>query len=978
MVSRIALAKSTPTGHPSAAMLRHARARASIAFVCFAASPLVACSTTSTSAAAPTDASPDVDLDAGSDVVLGVDGDPYEFIPPPTSCAFTCPLTHCAEVDAGYTCPSMAPWATLPHDTPCGAFDGTMPTPTAGKCVATIASGEAAKYAGNDPDAPTVRILPDGRRLRLAGAFWLFDEAALPDGLPSAMIAIPGTPYVVSVDNGDGPHSVRAIDTSKIASGANPVTSFVAFLQPETLNSGLAFVAPDKIFVATSDGVVQAIDFDATTGTLTRDDAASLKLPGAVDGSGKPIPFHLSAVAASPDGTRLVAVPVLETHALVFDVTHGGAHYGEQLGEIDLGGSETFAVAFDPHDSTGHFAYVAMWGSREVLELDLSNAASLKVSRSFKTDKNPQGLAFLDARWLAVSNAYGDTLTLVDRSTGNVTPIPVDAADPLHGEEPSSLAWDPTGKRLYSTLAGINAVAAWDVDVTAAPPTMTPAGRIPTAWWPSALGFDPTGALMVLSMRGLGRGAQDQKYLIGTDTTGDVESKVEGGIQRVSALGPSDLTAGDATVTANNNVGAMSGAPTVSCPAGSPNDFPIPTSNGSGASKQIQHVIFVVRENKSFDGVMGDMPGVNGDPTLTLGATTAQMDQLWGNLRALAKTFTHSDNYYTDAELSQQGHFWTAYGRSSDYNERTWAVDGYNRDIRNAPFPTGGVSTTGVNEEGSMFQWLYVNKVSNWIWGEALGQPTIAASDPSPLDIHYPGGFIQSIGYPDIEKACYAASHARMLCDFPGVVYMTLPNDHTNGTGTGHATPMVMIAENDEATGMLVDAISHSPMWPSTLIVITEDDPAQGGEHVDNHRTPLVLASPWVKRGYVSKTHADVSSIHRLIANIFGIPYPNAIVEHAAVPFDIFTSTPDYTPYTYLPRTVPLSCGALTTAAETRLQRSWDLREVDEQPGLTGQVERSLRGVALDKLPRAMEEQIYLRALDKALEREHEDEDDER
>jgi hypothetical protein len=194
---------------------------------------------------------------------------------------------------------------------------------------------------------------------------------------------------------------------------------------------------------------------------------------------------------------------------------------------------------------------------------------------------------------------------------------------------------------------------------------------------------------------------------------------------------------------------------------------------------------------------------------------------------------------------------------------------------------------------------------------------------------------------------------------------MTLPNDHTNGFGTGHPTPQVMITENDEATGMLVDAISHSPIWPSTLIIITEDDPAHGGEHIDNHRTPMVLISPWVKRGYVSKTHADVSSIHRLITHIFGLPFANAIVETAAVPFDAFSSTPDFSAYSYTPRTIPLSCGEAAPLAESRLTESWDMREVDRQPGLGEQVERVLRGRPLSKLSPELEQQVYLRTVSK-------------
>jgi hypothetical protein len=158
---------------------------------------------------------------------------------------------------------------------------------------------------------------------------------------------------------------------------------------------------------------------------------------------------------------------------------------------------------------------------------------------------------------------------------------------------------------------------------------------------------------------------------------------------------------------------------------------------------------------------------------------------------------------------------------------------------------------------------------------------------------------------------------------------------------------------------MLLDAISHSPLWKSSLVVVTEDDPADGGDHVENHRTPVLFVSPWVKHGYVSKTHIDVSSLHKIFAHVFGIPYPNDLVARAALPLDLFSSTPDYTPFTYQPRQWPLSCGHQPTLAERQLRASWgDMDDVDEQPGLDAQVRRYMRGEPATTVTPAMEAQI--------------------
>jgi hypothetical protein len=191
----------------------------------------------------------------------------------------------------------------------------------------------------------------------------------------------------------------------------------------------------------------------------------------------------------------------------------------------------------------------------------------------------------------------------------------------------------------------------------------------------------------------------------------------------------------------------------------------------------------------------------------------------------------------------------------------------------------------------------------------------------------------------------------RVACDISPFVYLTLPNDHTLGVSPDNPTAETMCAVNDEATGMLVDGVSHSPIWASSLIVITEDDPQQGGDHVDYHRTPLVLVSPWVKRGYVSKTHIDVASLHKVFAHIFGLPYPNLTVKNAGLPLDIFTSTPSFAPYTYKSRGWPLECGSGAAEAEVELTESWDFANVDDQPGLGEQVMRWMRGRQLKELP---------------------------
>jgi DNA-binding beta-propeller fold protein YncE len=808
----------------------------------------------------------------------------------------------------------------------------------AGKCSATAPSGDAVKKSGPDPDDVTGFILPDGRRLHPAGHEHVFADVA--GGLTSQVVDVPGTPFAITVETGYGDHAVRSVDVTKLAAGMDPVVDKVAFTAPETLGYGLAVVGA-RIFVASSDGVVQALDLDLATGALTRDDVASIPLPPGPKGN-----LYVSGVAATPDGQRLVVTGADDAVLHVFSIA-ADATYGQKLGTVALADKESFGVWIDPHDPTGNTAYVSLWASKAVQAIDLG---ALTVKATYATGKNPEGIAFLDARFLVVAEANGDSFAVVDRTTGTVTHVPIEAAaSALPGGEPSVPAVDPLTGRLYVTLGGDNAVAAFTVDTTQAAPVVTRVGLLGTGWWPSGVVVRGDGALVVTSLRGHGGGPIPMPFGFGDS---DIGERMKGSVQWIPKPAAPELGAGATAVAADDDAGTRKGAPAVACPPGA-SDFPLPPTN-QGGSPVIDHVFFILRENKNFDALFGDLAGVDGEPTYTLKAQSADMDSIWHNLRTLARGFAVSDAYYTDAVFSTQGHVLATYGRSSDFNERTWAISGA-RGGSPRGVPGGGVTEVG-RPQKSLFEWLIENDVPLDILGEADGDPQVTAGEKSPLDGHYPG-VVQAITANDLPKACYAAGRVRVACDVGKFVYQTLPNDHTVGLSADNPSPEVMCAVNDEATGIMLDAISHSPFWKSSLVIITEDDPSSGGEHVDGHRTPIVFVSPWVKRGYVSKTHIDVASLHRMYAHVFGKPYLNRQVAGAMLPFDLFTSTPDYTPYTYTPRSWPLSCGAVggpVPPGEAELTAMWDFSHEDRQPGLGAQVVRAMRGKPLEVLTPAM------------------------
>ena len=389
------------------------------------------------------------------------------------------------------------------------------------------------------------------------------------------------------------------------------------------------------------------------------------------------------------------------------------------------------------------------------------------------------------------------------------------------------------------------------------------------------------------------------------------------------------LTTGATTVATQNHVAALPGYSKVDC-KGAPYDFPISEKPEDGASKSIKHVFFIVRENKTYDGIMGDRPGADGDPSLVL--APGKMDQIWPNAFAIASRFVHLDNYYIDSEQSIQGHAWTVFGRSTDYTERRW-LNIWGRGQWGATSSPGvGGDTTPA--EGNLFQFLDKNGISFDNQGEFIGGLQFR-------DGQWPGGTTDG-NTPDTLSACYVATRARVTCDPKQFSYSWLVNDHTFGFAADRPNPALMIATNDEGTGMYVDAISHSPFWPESLIIVVEDDPSQGADHVDVHRTIALVASPWVKRGYVSHAHYQLASFHKLISDVFGKPYRSSTIADAPLPIDLFTSTPDYTPFSYVPRKFQdISCNPKGTQGSNQAA-GWDFSHPDDQPGLGGQVWQAL------------------------------------
>ena len=829
----------------------------------------------------------------------------------PPSCAFQCGGVPCEELTVPFACPAMGSWEDIPHAEACGCFSGAPPATVQGACSVSDPSGEATRLAG--PSGPQSWVLPDGHLIEPAGVYAHLDEDDLSGTFPMSLVRIPGTRLVLSSDGGLYDNALRLLNIDELAAGRAPTAAHVRFARPESLYYGVVWLAPDTALASGGgDGMVYAFDVDTTAATLTRNSTRDIDL-GPTTEKNTPRSRWYAGPMASADGSRLLVAPSSAEREIQVRSLDAGA-WGELIGTIPLNSKTVFELVADPFDPNGNTFYATMWDDDILVELD---ADALAVTRSINIGKNPEGIAFIDSSFMVVASADADVLVLVDRTTWTERArIDLHAEDEPLGHGPSAISYDASKQRLYATLSGVNAVAAFDVSVAGNVPTIAPIGRIPTAWWPTGVVAMDDGSLAILAGKGIGTGPDEGDY---EWTDSMITRLMRGGVQHVPYPTQADLSAMTATADGARRLASTPGYPEVTCPEGA-DDFPVPVSPSEGPSERIKRVVYVIRENKTYDAVFGDMPGTNGDPSLVM--APGDMERIWPNARKIAQSFTNFDNYYTSAEQSIQGHVWTTFGQTSDFVERTW-MTAWGRATR---LPTSGIADEARPGKGSIFESLDRAGVSYANMGEVVG------IGEGMLDPGYPG-LIYALNKPDIEKACYIAGRARVRCDLPSLSYVVLPNDHTEG-GTGNAPhPGVFIAVNDEATGRIVDAISHSPLWPETLIIFTEDDPQNGADHVDVHRTLLFMASPWVRRGYVSRGHYDISSVHKLILSILGVPYPNEQIAQSAIPFDAFTSTPDYTPFEFEPRVYEKPCNPEDTRA-AREAEGWDFSEPDEQPGI--------------------------------------------
>jgi YVTN family beta-propeller protein len=580
-------------------------------------------------------------------------------------------------------------------------------------------------------------------------------------------------------------------------------------------------------------------------------------------------------------------------------------------------------------------AYVSNWGGRRPLEGEsvynssgsmvlvdpktgIANNGAISVvdldrnvqTKVIEVGLHPSGMVLSpDGKKLYVACANSDIISVIDTDSDQVIDrISVHMHNDLpFGSGPCDLTISPDGKYLYAANGTENAICVIQ--------TGTPArilGSVPTGWYPGSVLLNKKGNILYVSnVKGIG--SRNQR----TDRKGYNSHDHLGSVSIIRIPGNRELQKMTETVKKNNSYAEM--LEELHPTPDSRKKVPVPELPDQ--TSLFKHVVYIIKENRTYDQVFGDMPRGDGDTSLVeFGRDISP------NHHLLAETFVLLDNFYCSGILSADGHQWTDEAYVTDYLEKSFG--GFTRS-----YPYDGDDALAYASSGFIWDNVLNHGLTFRDYGEftrAVIEPAVSTFTDMFNDLTYGtnkvrigakanleqlipyicptyAGFTNKV--PDVYRAgefIKELNEFEKNDNFPNFIIMLLPNDHTSGTRPGLPTPQAAVADNDLAVGQIVEAISGSRFWKETCILVAEDDPQAGLDHVDGHRTVGLVISPYTKRGEVISTYYSQINMVRTIENILGLPPMNQFDMTAYAMADCFIGKPDFTPYKAVKNNIPL------------------------------------------------------------------------
>jgi YVTN family beta-propeller protein len=746
-------------------------------------------------------------------------------------------------------------------------------------------------------------LLPNGWSLASAGR-------SLPLGdLPLNMALSPSKKWLAVTNNGQSRQTIILVDVAgeKVLDEVEIPKSWL----------GIRFSADERFLYASGGNDNLVAIFRLENNRLLRD--GEIKL-------GEPWPKDKISVAG---------IEIDPRKNLLFAVTKEDS----ALYTCDLNGRKVLAKTKLPTEPytcllapDGKELYITLWGHRKVATYDVTNA---RISGEVAVQSHPNDMALgANGKTLFVANANDNSVSVIDVAARRVIETISAALYPQSptGSTTNGVALSEDGRRLYIANADNNCLAVFDVTQ---PGKSQSLGYIPTDWYPTAVKV--AGKRIFVSN---GKGGFSMANPKGPNPLGKVRPKGSNvaetaeKVQYIAGLFKGTLSIIDepekATLSTYSKV-VYANTPyskkREAAPSGEPGN-PIPRKVGEASP--IQYVFYVIKENRTYDQVFGDMPDGNGDSALCLFP-----EKITPNQHALAREFGLFDNFYVDAEVSADGHNWSTAAYATDYVEKTWPTS---YGARGGTYDYEGSREVAFPKNGYIWDYCRRAGISYRSYGEftPANDESFVSQGLASLKGHYPPAYpnydlsIKDVYREKVWERDFDSLVARNAV--PRFNSIRLGNDHTSGARVGKRTPFAMVADNDLALGRLIDHLSKSKIWKQSAVFVLEDDAQNGADHVDAHRSPVLVISPYAKRRSINHTMYSTASVLRTMELILGLP-PMSQYDAAATPmWDAFTSQPTLTGYQARPSQVDLEQKNLAYNEDSRQSEGFDWSKPDRVP----------------------------------------------
>ncbi len=730
--------------------------------------------------------------------------------------------------------------------------------------------------------------LPNGWSLSPVGT-------TLPLGdLPLNLVVSSTGKFMAVTNNGQGKQSLILIDPAS--------KKILHEIEIKKSWYGLAFNTSETRLYASGGNDNMILIYDITDSQLAKVDSIIL---------GEPWPVRISPTGIAIDDVegKLFVATKDDSSLYVADLAT------KESVKLPLS-HEAYACVLSPDRKV---LYVSLWGGDRVALVDPER---LQVTATIDVGSNPNDMTLTkDGKFLYVANGNDNSVSVIETSTQKVIEVFSSALFPKSpaGSTTNAVALSENEELLYIANADNNCLAVFDVEE---PGNSKSLGFIPTGWYPTSIKVwknniwvaNGKGATSLANPKG------PNPYLKRTDSTQYIGALFKGTLSIVPEPGQQELSLLSSAVYKNSPYNKE-----IEKIAMGEEGNPIPRKLGDASP--IKHVFYIIKENRTYDQMLGDMSEGNGDSSICLFP-----QKVTPNHHALAREFVLLDNFYVNAEVSADGHNWSTAAYANDYVEKNWPTS---YGDRGGSYDYEGSREIAFPKDGFIWDYCQRAGVTYRSYGEFVSNgKTGLKSLEGHFDVDYPSYDLDIQDMVRVERWKYDFDSLLSIDAVPALNTIRLPNDHTYGARLGKPTPRAMVAENDLALGTFIEHLSKSKIWNESAVFVLEDDAQNGPDHVDAHRSIAYVISPFVKKKSVVSRMYSTASMLRTIELILGLP-PMSQYDAAATPmWECFTATPDATGYVVRPATYNIKEMNKDNTAISRRSAEFNLAVMDAAPDL--------------------------------------------